>query len=293
MNHFKVALLQMMPTGSMEGNRLKGEAWCRTAKASGADLALFPEMWSIGYRIAEDTDELQKDAISREDGFVRFFADIARELDMAVGITFLEKVGGDRPKNTVIIFDRTGGCSLSYSKVHTYDQGDEIRLSRGNGFPVADLAIDGDTVRIGCMICYDREFPETARILMLEGAEVILVPNACPMEINRLSQLRARAYENMLGIATANYPLGNLNCTGHSSAFDGIVYPPGETVSRDTLLVMGGEREGIFIADFPLDEMREYRSIADQANTYRHPQLYGKLTEKDIRPPFIRDRYRE
>ena len=43
-------------------------------------------------------------------------------------------------------------------------------------------------------------------ILMLKGAELILVPNACPMEINRLSQLRSRAYENMTAIATCNYP---------------------------------------------------------------------------------------
>ena len=50
------------------------------------------------------------------------------------------------------------------------------------------------------MICFDREFPESARILMLKGAEIILVPNACPMEINRISQLRARAFENMLGL---------------------------------------------------------------------------------------------
>ena len=74
------------------------------------------------------------------------------------------------------------------------------------------------------MICYDREFPESARILMLKGAEIILVPNACPMEINRLSQLRGRAYENMVGIATVNYPLGKPDCNGHSSAFDGVAY---------------------------------------------------------------------
>ena len=77
------------------------------------------------------------------------------------------------------------------------------------------------------MICYDREFPESARILMLMGAEIVLVPNACPMEINRLSQLRGRAYENMIGIATCNYPQGKPDCNGHSSAFDGVAYLPG------------------------------------------------------------------
>lgn len=55
------------------------------------------------------------------------------------------------------------------------------------------------------MICYDREFPESARILMPKGAELILVPNACFLEHNRISQLRARAFENTVAVAVANY----------------------------------------------------------------------------------------
>lgn len=76
------------------------------------------------------------------------------------------------------------------------------------------------------MICYDREFPESARLLMLKDAELILVPNACPMEINRLSQLRARAYENMTAVATCNYPATVPDCNGGSSVFDGVAYLP-------------------------------------------------------------------
>ncbi len=74
---------------------------------------------------------------------------------------------------------------------------------------------------------------------MLKGAEIILVPNACPMEINRISQLRARAYENMTGIATVNYSFGKPDCNGHSTAFDGIAYREGEPGSRDTLIDRG------------------------------------------------------
>ena len=87
-------------------------------------------------------------------------------------------------------------------------------------------------VRVGAMICFDREFPESARILMLNGAELILVPNACPMEINRLAQLRARAYENMTAIATCNYPDSMPGCNGNSTVFDSVAYlpdGPGET----------------------------------------------------------------
>ena len=78
-------------------------------------------------------------------------------------------------------------------------------MTPGDGFRVADLDTRAGTVRVGLMICYDREFPESARVLMLGGAELILTPNACGLDADRLGQFRARAYENMVGVAMANY----------------------------------------------------------------------------------------
>jgi predicted amidohydrolase len=72
------------------------------------------------------------------------------------------------------------------------------------------------------MICFDREFPESARILMLKGAEVILTPNACEMEDNRICQFKTRAMENMVGVALTNYASPQEN--DHSCAFDGISF---------------------------------------------------------------------
>lgn len=139
------------------------------------------------------------------------------------------------------------------------------------------------------MICYDREQPESARILMLKGAEIILVPNACPMDINRLSQLRGRAYENMVGIATANYPYGHPDCNGHSSAFDGMAYRAGGSgENRDTLVVEAGEAAGIFMASFPMNELRDYRKKEIHGNAYRRPDKYHMLTSHEKSEPFLR-----
>ena len=126
---------------------------------------------------------------------------------MAIAVTYLERQD-QAPRNTVTVFDRFGREALTYAKVHTCDFGDEKKLGRGDRFPVAQLDTAAGPVQVGAMICYDREFPESARLLMLAGAEIILVPNACPMELNRLTQLRARAFENMVGVATANYAWG-------------------------------------------------------------------------------------
>lgn len=163
----KIAFLQLLPSKNVKENMEKGIQYCREAKKLGADIALFPEMWSCGYHIPHDMEKLNELAVSADGEFVTRYGELAKELDMAKG-----------------------------------------------------------KLKVGSMICYDREFPESARILMLKGAELVLVPNACPMEINRLSQLRGRAYENMLAIATCNYPAPHPDCNGHSTLFDGMVYLP-------------------------------------------------------------------
>ncbi|QHQ59559.1 carbon-nitrogen hydrolase family protein [Anaerocolumna sedimenticola] len=292
MKNLKVALLQLLPEETLEGNLRKGLEYCKKAKDMGADIALFPEMWSVGYNIPEDMDELKAIAVSVSSAFVDSFSKLANDLNMAIGITLLEKCE-PLPRNTLCIFDRFGRNVLTYAKVHTCDFGEECRLTAGDDFYVTELNTAQGNVKIGAMICYDREFPESARILMLKGSEIILVPNACPMEINRLSQLRARAYENMVGIATVNYPKGKPDCNGHSSAFDGIAYRPGEPGSRDTLIIEAGEQEGIYMADFNMNEIREYRNNEVHGNAYRHPQKYSLLVSEKIEEPFIRNNYRK
>lgn len=291
MKDLRIALLQLLPGKTPAQNLQKGLEYCKKAKEMDADIALFPEMWSAGYNIPENIDELRAGAVSADGEFVGAFKGLARDLGIAIGITFLEKYE-PLPRNTLSLFDRFGNRVLTYAKVHTCDFGDECRLTAGDDFYVADLNTVRGKVRIGAMICYDREFPESARILMLKGAEIILVPNACPMEINRISQLRARSYENMVGIATVNYPLGQPDCNGHSTAFDGIAYRSSGP-SRDTLIIEAGEREGIYMADFPVDEIREYRRREVHGNAYRHPQKYKLLVSERIEEPFIRKDYRK
>lgn len=295
MNTFSVALLQLLPTDTENGNLQKGIDACKHAKAMGADIALFPEMWSNGYNLPESAGEMRKSAIARDSDFLNAYQEVAKELDMAIAVTYLEQFS-PLPRNTVTVFDRFGKEVLTYSKVHTCDFWVEKNLTPGDDFYTATLNTAAGDVQIGAMICYDREFPESARILMLKGAEIILIPNACPLEQNRLMQLRTRAFENMVGVAVANYPYGKPDCNGHSAAYDGMAYGeirPGTVESRDTLIVEAGEQEGIYMAVFPMEKLRDYRNCETWGNAYRHPQKYKPLTEERIEPPFVRDDYRK
>ena len=278
MRPLKIALLQIAPCGGLEENLEKGIRACREAKKMGADIALFPEMWSNGYNIyGRPAEEWKAEAVPSGGSFVRSFQRLAGELEMAIGVTLLEEYAGG-PRNTLVLFDRFGERKLVYAKVHTCDFDVERELTPGEDFYVCALDTACGEVKVGAMICYDREFPESARVLMLKGAELILVPNACPMEINRLSQLRGRAYENMTAIATCNYPAGQPDCNGHSTVFDGMAYLPDMEDSRDTCILEAGDAEGVFLATLDLDLLREYRRTEVHGNAYRRPEFYGLLT---------------
>ena len=193
----------------------------------------------------------------------------------------------------MVLFDRHGERKITYAKVHTCDFDVERNLAPGEDFYVTTLDTHCGEVKVGAMICYDREFPESARILMLQGAELILVPNACPMEINRLSQLRARAYENMLAIATCNYPDPVPDCNGGSSVFDGVAYLPELNGSRDMCILQADGAEGIYLAELDLEQLRCYRESEVHGNAFRRPQKYGLLLDTKIEAPFIRSSYRK
>lgn len=282
MSKLTIALLQISPCSSLKENLTKGINACLAAKLGGADIALFPEMYSNGYDIYDRKfDDWKQDAITLNDNFVLTFQELSKQLNMAIGLTLLEKISYSQyPQNTLVLFDRKGRRVLTYAKVHTCDFDVERYLSSGEDFYVCDLDTNCGTVKVGAMICYDREFPESARILMLKGAELILVPNACPMEINRISQLRARAFENMLAVATCNYPINVPDCNGHSTIFDGVVYKKNENESRDTCILQAPESEGIYLATIDLDELREYRNNEIHGNAYRKPDKYQLLVKK-------------
>ncbi|NLH17595.1 MAG: carbon-nitrogen hydrolase family protein, partial [Phycisphaerae bacterium] len=242
----KVALLQMRPDGNNQSaNMDKAEKFCRQAAAQGADIALMPEMWNIGYTGFDPKKDGAREAfvqqaVANDHPSIQRFAKLADELDMAIAVTY-EQAWYPAPRNVVTLFDRHGKERFTYAKVHTCDfEAREAAMTPGEDFFVADLDTRCGPVKVGAMICYDREHPESARILMLKGAELILTPNACGIDELRLVQFRVRAYENACAVAMANYPAPNEN--GRSVAFN----------ADGECLVQAEKDEGLFVAAFDL-----------------------------------------
>ena len=287
----KVALLQIDPFGAdVEANLKKGEEYCRKAKSFGADIVLFPESWSIGYsryhwsgtmfspeNYPLGFDAWKAKAVNNSSEFIIHFQNLAAELNMAIVITYLEQWNG-LPRNSSSVIDSEGNILMTYAKVHTSDHlATESNCKPGDDFYVCSLPIKGDSVKIGIMTCFDREFPESARILMLKGAELILTPNACKLDEKLINQFQTRAFENAVGVAMANYPEPLQN--GHSCAFD---------ANGDKIFV-ADEKEGIFIIPFNMGEIRIYREKTNYGNAYRRPLKYQMLISTEVDTVFIRN----
>jgi predicted amidohydrolase len=151
-------------------------------------------------------------------------------------------------------------------------------LTPGDGFRVGTLRTATEEVEAGAMICFDREFPETARLLMLGGAELVLVPNACELGASapvvgdlRLAQLRARAFENLVAIATANYAAPDQD--GHSCVY----------LANGAPAVLADAGEEIVLADLDLAALRAFRRTEAGRNTARRPSLYAPIAERTPR----------
>jgi N-carbamoylputrescine amidase len=306
-----IALLQIAADGdNQDANLVRGDAACRSARELGADIALFPEMWSNGYSFARgarhddrwrapgkwepgevqlDDDELialaryRSQATPVNGPFVTHFRNLATQLDMAIAITYLEATPSGA-RDSVSVIDRHGNIILTYAKVHTcaFDL-PEVALVPGDEFPVASLDAAQGPVRVGAMICYDREFPESARVLMVNGAEIILTPNACGLDAWRLAMFSTRAIENAVGVAMANYPRPKFN--GRSCAYHPMLFDKGGGDAHDNLVISAGEEEEIVLARFDLDALREYRSRETFGNAFRRPSRYAALTSRSVKGP--------
>ena len=273
---FRVAVLQMRSVSrEYESNIKTIIKFMAEAKQEGADILLLPECFITGYDLTIDNDS------AMTEGDLSPLCEQAGKLGIGLVATALSK-GERHPQNAAFVIGKDGKILMKYAKVHTCDFADEKVLEPGTEFKVCDF----DGVKIGIMICYDREYPESARILMLKGAEMILVPNDCGSMHPRLQALSTRAYENMCGVAMAN---PNGENAGNSCAYSPICWDGNGECVDNTLFLANANSEGLFYAEFDMDKIRAYREREMMGNTFRKVNAYSELLNDTIQYPFIRE----
>ena len=250
----RIALIQKASSLDLEENRL-GLNIVGTLVREGrvpADLVVFPEAFARdfgppGSDIAEFAERTDSNA-----PFMTALIDIAEGYAVTVVAGMFEKSADPRrPYNTLVVVDKDS-LQAQYRKIHLYDSfgyKESDRLLAGDIEPVL---VEVNGLRVGLMTCYDLRFPELARELAKQGADVIVVPSAWvagPAKVDHWRTLvKARAIENTVYVVAVGQP--GPRYTGHSM----VVSPMGE------VLVEGGAEEQVLEATLEQSLVAEARA---------------------------------
>lgn len=281
MKKVKVAATQISCTWNREETLKKAESMVRKAKEQGADIILLQELFETPYFCQTESYEYLKIATSVKDNpAINHFKKIARELKVVLPISFFERCN-NTTFNSLVVIDADGTVMDTYRKTHIPDghcYEEKFYFTPGDtGFKVWDTAYG----KIGVGICWDQWFPESARIMALMGAEILFYPTAIGTEPILQIDSQPHWQRCMQGHAAANIiPLvasnrvgteiqDNSSMTFYGSSF--ISGPTGEIVKQ-----MDRTEEGVIVAEFDLDEIRDKRQSWGVYRD-RRPEMYGQL----------------
>ena len=292
--HVNVAAIQMPAAGSREENVARAEAHVREAAARGAQVILLPELFAGPYFCQlEDEAQYGRAESVADSRLLAHFAALARELEVVLPLSFYER-SENTLFNSIAILDADGTNLGVYRKAHIPD---------GPGYEEKFYFTPGDTpfrvwqtryARIGVLICWDQWFPEPARILGLQGAELLFYPTAIGSEPQDAEMDSMGHWRRVMqGHAAANLvPVIASNRIGHetmahagwTSAIDfyGSSFISDE--SGALLQDAGRETEEILVQGFDLD-LLESRRLGWGLYRDRRPSLYGPLLSYDGRTP--------
>jgi len=226
-------------------------------------IIVFPEMFATGFAYPY-INKIAKDHFT---DLAAFFLNLAFKTGAYVIGGSIPEFREDRLYNTCLVASPERKIIGAYSKVHPFSLTDEVKyFTGGDNISVIDTPL----AKLGINICYDIRFPEIARKMTVEGAEILIVPSQFPhpREHHWTTLLKSRAIENQVYTIGVNRIGGrNPEYFGHSMVVD----PYGETVEELD------NKEGVLVAEIDLNRLdivrRNMPVLLD-----RRPEVY-KLDE--------------
>jgi N-carbamoylputrescine amidase len=275
-----VAAIQCDLSGDLATNLATVEAHVREAAQHGAKVILPPELFEGPYFCkVQELAPFATAAPVGEHASVKAMQALAAELQVYIPTSFFER-DGQHYYNSLAMIDDAGTVMGVYRKSHIPDgpgYSEKFYFRPGNtGFKVWDTKYG----RIGIGICWDQWYPETARALMLMGADILLFPTAIGDEPEAEDLDTSRLWRRaMVGHAVSNVvPVVASNRIGREGAqtFYGHSFIANER--GDLVAEYGAEESGVLVATFDLATVRENRAAFGFFRD-RRPDLYGRLVE--------------
>ncbi len=275
-----VAAIQCDLSSDAARNIATVEAHLREAAQHGAKVILPPELFEGPYFCKRQTlDPFASARAPTEHPSVVAMQALAAELQICIPTSFFER-DGQHYYNSLAMIDDTGAIMGVYRKSHIPDgpgYSEKFYFRPGNtGFRVWDTRFG----RIGVGICWDQWYPETARALMLMGADILMFPTAIGDEPETEELDTSRLWRRaMVGHAVSNVvPVVASNRIGveNGQRFYGHSFIANER--GDLVAQYGAEGSGVLVATFNLDEVAKNRAAFGFFRD-RRPELYGRLVQ--------------
>jgi predicted amidohydrolase len=251
----RLGLFTAMPVKwDLEGNWRVFERTLAAHASDGIQLVVTPECFLDGYVTpAKDWTPERFAAIAQDAAtsvYIKRLREMAARYKIYIIFGLTENRGG-KFYNTALLVDRAGNIAGRYSKTHL--QNHDLRYAPGDDLPVFDTPWG----KAGILICADRRWPETARVLRLKGARIVLIPSYGMWGLDNEWWMRTRAYENENFLAFAHPQV----------AF--VADPNGAIAAR-----LQSNVAGMLVCDVDLSRVSDKRHIKD-----RRPELYGEIVK--------------
>lgn len=272
MRNVTLAAIQMSCTRNVAENIEKAEKMVIEAAGKGAQVILLPELFERQYFCQERQYEYYAFAKSvEENDAVKHFQELAKKLQVVLPISFYEK-DGNRLFNSIAMIDADGTILGIYRKTHIpddhYYQEKFYFVPGDTGFKVWDTRFG----KVGVGICWDQWFPETARAMAIQGAEMLLYPTAigsepileCDSMPHWRRCMQGHAGSNLMPVMAANrIGLETVTpCKENGGQESSLLFYGSSFITDQTgELVESASRdqEEVLLHTFDLDEMAENR----------------------------------
>ena len=267
--------LQEIRTQNLE----KTLGYIEQAAREGVKILCMQEIFTAPYFCAEQNARWYDTAEAIPDGpTVKLMQEVARKHQMVLVVPIYEEDGPGIYYNTAAVIDADGSYLGKYRKHHIPHCApgfwEKFYFRPGNlGYPVFQTAY----AKVGVYICYDRHFPEGARALGLNGAEIVFNPSAT---VAGLSEYLWKLEQPAHAVANA-YFVGAINRVGSEGPWNiGEFYGQSYFCDpRGQMMAVGSrDNDELITAELDLDQIREVRNVW-QFYRDRRPDSYGDLTK--------------
>lgn len=290
MKQISVAAIQMQCSNLVEENLKKAECFIRQAAAQGAQVILLPELFERNYFCQERQYDYYQFALPvDENPAVKLACQLAKELKVVLPVSIYER-DGNVLYNSVVCVDADGSILGTYRKTHIPDDHfyqEKFYFTPGDtGF----LVFDTHYAKIGVGICWDQWFPETARCLALQGAELIFYPTAigsepildCDSMEHWRRCMQGHAACNLVPVIAANR-IGEERvtaCDANANQESSLLFYGSSFMTDETGVLLeqaSKDKEELLIHTYDLHEIEKNR-LSWGLFRDRRPEMYGKIS---------------